>query len=445
MKKNNKLFICLNIITMVFVLSSCTLNTNMLTEHQEAWIEDIDGELRSTLSKAAGVNEFLSDEERNARLDELIDKIKTEKWDDTQIVLYIKELISDIQIAHITFHPKFEYITDADKQSYFIGGEWFEDGFYVLGTLSKYEHCLGSKLLGINGLSIEEVLSRYDRIYSNETSSYLKSLFESDTRHGFIKSELEYLGIAEKDSDVITLQLEKNGIAFEQDIEVTWGDGREEVSVSSLSSLVDELPYGERLYMESNHAPFLYEIDKENRALYFQYNECYDATFKGEDSGYPVFSKFFDDMIVDMKENEEYIDYFVLDLRNNLGGSELLWNNAINRHQSYINQFPIKVLIGRSTFSAGVDAIDMTLYRFTDVTLYGEETGLAVHNYTSCASVILPNTQSELMITQHQDFSHKLITRAEDVFKGVLPDIEVKQSFSNYLNGIDDVYYEAIK
>ena len=87
----------------------------------------------------------------------------------------------------------------------------------------------------------------------------------------------------------------------------------------------------------------------------------------------------------------------------------------------------------------------MTLYRFSDVTLYGEETGQAVHNYTFIKLVTLPNTHSELWITQHKDFSYVLINRAEDVSMGVLPDVEVIQSFSNYINGIDDVYYEAIK
>ena len=43
------------------------------------------------------------------------------------------------------------------------------------------------------------------------------------------------------------------------------------------------LPYGEAIYINNAKAPFCYEIDKENKAMYFQYNECTDVTVKVDD------------------------------------------------------------------------------------------------------------------------------------------------------------------
>ena len=54
-------------------------------QHQKAWMKEIDGPLREGLSGAVGVNEFLPEEERNARLDELISQIEEGMWNDVEI------------------------------------------------------------------------------------------------------------------------------------------------------------------------------------------------------------------------------------------------------------------------------------------------------------------------------------------------------------------------
>lgn len=432
------------------LLVACSVNKDgqddeqKLTQHQKAWIADIDGPLRDGLAKAAGVNEFVSDEERNARLDTLIQLIQSEDWNDDYITYYIKELISDIHVAHINFNATTEYKTDDYRKSYVMAGKWFEDGFYVFATLEEYKDCIGSKIVAINDIGIEEVLSRYDRLFSNETESYLKYCFEEHSKQGFLKSELEYLGIAEVGTNQVIFTLEKDGRRFEQCVDAVDIAGGQELSITDIYSDIETLPYGDEIYYSKGQPPFCYEIDKEHKTLYFQYNMCYDATYMDELSEYLCFDEFMDQMIQDMKQNEADINCFVIDLRNNLGGSELLWNAAIEKHGDYLKQYPIKILIGKVTFSAAVDVIDRSLYALDNVTLYGEETGLAVHNYTECENISLENTGCELSITNHKDDSYVLEKRAENIYAGVLPDIEVKQAFEDYLNGVDDVYLKAV-
>ena len=418
-----------------------------LTEHQKAWIADIDGPLREGLASAAGVNEFLSDEERNERLDALIRRIETEYLDDYEICASIKELISDIRIAHINFTPGNGYA--GHKAIYVVCGQWFADGFYVMGTLEEDKECLGSRLLAVNGIELEEVLKRYDRIYSNENEMWLKKAFERDSlSHGFYQLDLEYLGIQKEGAGEIELTLEKDGAAFKKNIKVFQLNKSHELKVASLYDQIPVLPYGDRIYRQENVPLFYYDLDKEHRAMYVQYNRCIDNTeeIPWEDtSSYPNFEEFFDDVIEVMKENEGEIDCFVLDLRNNGGGSELLLNNAYEKHYEYLKQYPIKVLIGKYVFSAGQDAVDMTLHMFDDVTLYGEETGQAIHNYTAIKKIQLENTGGCLNATQHLDYCRAIHERAGNLYAGVLPDVEVVQTYEGYVNGLDEVYLKAVE
>jgi len=418
-------------------------------QHQKAWMKEIDGPLREGLSSAVGVNEFLPEEERNARLDELISQIEEGMWNDDEIAYKIQEIISDIHIAHISFFPALGYRTKNYYTSFVIDGKWFSDGFYILKTLKEDRDCLGGKLLAINGISLEEVLSRYDRIYSNETQMWLKSLFEQSLDEGLHKSELEYLGISEPGSNDITLTVEKDGLRFEHRMEAARTDGLQNIQTVELESELKKLPYGEAIYRREGKVPFYYEIDKENRALYLQYNQCYDVTVKEEYSIYPAFEVFFDQLIEDMKAHEAEIDYFVLDFRNNTGGYQELWYYAIRKHRNYLKQFPVKILMGKTTFSGGVSAIDSTLFFVGDnVTLYGEETGQAVYNYSAMINSVLENTGGTLSVTNSKAFYRELNARtharSEDIYAGVMPDVEVLQTFEGYRNGVDEVYLKAV-
>ena len=451
MKKNSRLSLLIITVLILCLLSSCGVKNNekkqKLTEHQIAWIADIDGPLRDGLAKAVGVNEYLSYEERNARLDTLIQRIETEHLDDFEIIVAIQELISDIHIAHIQFFPGNEY-KEGYEEIYCIIGEWFADGFYITNATADNKECLGARLVAINGIDLEEILNRYDKIYVNETRSWLKYKFEYESwRTGFVKRELEYLGIVEIGDKEAIFTFEKDGERFEENVKPFKIDEIQYQEFVSIDEQIEALPYGEAIYINNEQAPFCYEIDKENKAMYFQYNECMDVTVKVDDkdtSNYPNFAETFDSMIEEMKANETDIDCLVIDLRNNGGGSEQLLNNALEKHREFIKKYPIKVLIGKAVFSSGQDAIDMLLHMFDDVTLYGEETGQAIHNYTFITGVKLEKTGGNIYITQQKDYCYEIHKRAEDIHAGVMPDVEVLQTFEGYINGVDEVYLRAV-
>ena len=140
-----------------------------LSEHQKAWIADIDGPMRETLAASAGIIEHMTDEEREARLDGLIERIQTENLDDQQIAYAVRELICEFKIAHMGFSRSKEYIEETDFDVYPIAGKWFGDDFYIIAAAPEYENCVGQRLVAIEGMKLEEVVESYSRILIKET------------------------------------------------------------------------------------------------------------------------------------------------------------------------------------------------------------------------------------------------------------------------------------
>lgn len=437
----------LGILTVILLISASSvflIQKQSLTEHQKAWISDLEGPFKEVLASSAGINENMTEEERNRRIDEIIEAIRTKHWDDERIGYAVKELISDFQIAHMQFILCDEYA--AQSEYYPIIGKWYGDEYRITETTPEYEQYIGYAIRKINNLDMSEVLKRYDTIIPNETQMWLKYSWEYTAKRagGMRQLDLEYLDIVSKRSDDLELLLEKEGDSVIVAVApVAIEDGME---YYSLLDQLQELPMYEKVYWKSGEGPFCYELDEQNRAFYFQYNECVDASTAGEDSGYPYFDAFFDEMIEQMKENSDKYDCFVVDLRGNSGGSSILIDDAISKHWDELATQKIKLLIGKATFSAAVDAIDSFLLAgFDDVTLYGEETGLAIHNYTDVSGSILPNTGNIVGIVDHEDWFGAINERASDLSRGVMPDVEVMQNYDDYVNGIDDVYMKAVE
>ena len=49
-----------------------------------------------------------------------------------------------------------------------------------------------------------------------------------------------------------------------------------------------------------------------------------------------------------------------------------------------------------------------------------------------------------IYITQQKDYCYEIHKRAEDIHAGVMPDVEVLQTFEGYINGVDEVYLRAV-
>lgn len=445
-KNRKRIILCSVCVLCMFLLAACGSQTNssakILSKQEEKWIQDIDGDLRKQLNQAAGINEKMSKVERDKRLDEIIIAIREESIDDNEISYRLRELISDFGIAHIELGSPYQYLKGCEV--YPVIGNWYGDSYYIIEVAKEYKDCLGGVLTAVNGYPMDEVMATYERIYSNETDGWAKHKFEQYNYKGLIKSDLSYLGLLKDDE--ISVTIAKDGVLYEKLIkpmEVEKQEGNINL-YSQLFTDIEKVPFGDKVRIKSEYAPFTFEHDKDNSIIYFQYNECADNTLEGCED-YPNFKVFFSEMITYMKAHETEYECLVIDLRNNTGGSELYINDAVDEYHDFLAQQNIKLLIGKRTFSAGQDAIDTILEAFPDTKLYGEETGLAIHNYTSVNKYTLKNTGCNIGITRHEDYVRVLDDRQKDLTRGVIPDVEVAMSFEDYIKGIDSVYQKVIE
>lgn len=352
----------------------------------------------------------------------------------------LRKIFSDFKIAHMGIDRTDEYCSKDIKKCYPVGIKWFGDDLYIVNTTKEYKNYLGYKITEIEGMNIKDVLKKYDDRYCNETDAYLKSCFEADNSYALGKVDLDNLGIKKNENKYIEVNLNKDGknvITKIKEIEI---DNNNPPEFVSIYDDMKNIPIMDKVYQESQRAPFTYMIDEENKSLYFQYNRCVDRTTDKNATEFGNFQDFFDKMISELKRNEGEIDKIVIDLRNNTGGSELLMNTAVETYKEELKRYPVKILIGMNTFSAGVDAIDTLLYSLNDVELYGSETGMAIHNYTEVKQNVLKNTGCTIYTTAHEDTSMAIDKRAKDISKGVLPDVEIEEKYDDFIQGKDDAY-----
>ena len=80
---------------------------------------------------------------------------------------------------------------------------------------------------------------------------------------------------------------------------------------------------------------------------------------------------------------------------------------------------------------------------FTNITFFGKESGQAIFNYTDVYPESLPNLKCHIIFPRAVEPMEALEMRAVDVHCGIMPDVEVYETFDDLKNGIDTVY-EAI-
>lgn len=434
-KTINKAILLFMMISVLLGVSGCSSDKKddniELSSYQENWIKDIET-IMYIFSETPGINYRLSDKKRNEELDELIDCIKKNE-DIKDITIYYKlcEIVSDIEIGHISIKTPTEF----DTLYYPISGKWFGEDYYIMSTTSEYQEIVGGVMKKINGININEVLDRFDTIVANENRAKLKWSFEYESP--FNKNDLEYLGLLKKDNMVLTV--EKNNKLFEVEIKP-----QENNDFNRTVNNGDKLPMWEKVYQENKKSPFSFVLDDKNKIVYFQYNECHDNSMCGY-SDYPNFEKFFENMIEYMKIHEKEYKNFIIDLRYNTGGNSGLLEEGLKKHKVFLKKQNIKVLIGKQTYSSGQKAIeDILAIISSDIKLYGEETGNSVLNYTDLNENVLPNSRWSLYNVKHKQRVPTLKKRQKDHSRGVIPDYEVAMDYNDYINGIDTVYEYAV-
>lgn len=384
----------------------------------ELWFEDIEYLVKNLEDKHKNLYHSISQEE----LRQEVQLFKEDIINLTDIgkIIRIQSIVAKIGDGHT-------WVAHDIPLNWFpVAFKKFEDGIYVISCAKQYEEILGTRVVGINGISIEDIVLDMSEMVSHDNEIQLSS------NALFIVRCADYL----KHYDIID-KIDNTVFEFETDadehVNVAMDSYYDKDSSLDWINITDKYKNIENiLYTRNINDIYWYEYFPEERLVYFQYNRC----FNNEET--PI-NEFISELLAFLKDNN--VERFVFDIRNNGGGNSsiiepliygLANNQTINK---YGNLF---VVIGNSTYSSAIlNAIKLS--QETNAILIGEPTGGMPNHYGDVRSFNLPNSGLTVF------YSTKYFQPSEADEDSIYPDIDINYMFEEFTSGIDPVMREILE
>jgi len=138
------------------------MNSNRNTR----WIEDVN--LLSSELPQKHKNLFFQKSKEDFFKEIASLKANIESLNDYEIKLQIAKIVASIRDAHTSVPLQVNLFLPLELY-------WFSDGIYVISTLPQYNDLLYCKIIKVNNIVIEEVITILASIISYENETYLKS------------------------------------------------------------------------------------------------------------------------------------------------------------------------------------------------------------------------------------------------------------------------------
>nr|MBR6341771.1 hypothetical protein [Treponema sp.] len=405
-----KIFI--SIITILFISVSCKNQSAAVTPEQLCLdIQRIQIDLAFSSMK-----EFYDPEP----FEQLKQEVQEGKVNRLDCVYRIKKIISNFHIVHLNLNQ-----VPSEPADYLYSPiifRCFGNDYYVIGTVARYNRYKGWKVKEIGGVPVEQAGDRLLEFMSYETKAGAKYWFTMQPTYNNFK----YAGLIDKNNKT-TFLLESS-------------QGKQKKLCCSFVSNKTTTWSGLMLKKQNPYSPYFvsqnYELKPcpEKRTIYIPYNKCQGI------ADYPV-TALISDLMKEL-ETGSY-DTVVFDIRLNSGGEQPVTN--IFRHQLYdhkeeLAKYNMAIVIGGRTYSAACWFLNNFLDVFPDATVFGEETGQAVFNYTMVMPYRLHYLSCDFMFPQIVDDLPVLKARAKDIYRGTFPDVEIQERFEDYIQGEDTIY-----
>ncbi len=385
--------------------------------------DDWAGDLTSLVERMESVHPDLFHGVSRAKFEAAVDDLRERlpSLDDDEILVGFMRLVAMISAEGRDGHMGLWPPDNPDAVHRFPIRVWaFPDDLYVTSARAPNEGLVGSRILTVDGVSIDEILERIDPVVPRDNDSNLR-----DARGVFLTSAevLAGLGIADE-ATTMTLEVEAPDGA-RGTASVTAVDGE------TFADWVGgwELPLPARPGL-----PFLDDLDEEfvvayvpsSRALVVGYHHVEESS-----------AELVDAIRAAMREHP--VERLVLDLRNN-GGGEAGGYRELLRFLSGPEVDHLVVLIGRLTFSAATSLVVLLERQVPDAVFVGESTGGAPNFWADPVTVTLPTSRLKVLVAS----KYLGIGGPDDARLAVAPDLAVPLTAADYFAGRDPVLETAL-
>lgn len=294
-----------------------------------------------------------------------------------------------------------------------------KDGFYVINATVPYKSLVGQKIESINGVDVNEIVSKLERISNSENEYWRRSQAIEKLHYSYF---YRLLGI-EGDNPEIILVNETPVKCFDM------------LPLSAVFQWVKpfqlaEMPNGFIKEMIIYEAPYYYEFLEGDKVLRIVFSSCYH-----EDESYSL-TDFGKDVLKDALLKKPEV--LIIDLRDNGGGRASQLYAALPERffkQTGFEKNPkFFVAIDEGTFSAGVLTAHVLKERF-GATLIGTPTGGSPYTtgVTDTANKVLRNSGIQFRVSSEK-VGKKMIENPTEH-----PDVLIEKTSADLNAGLDPV------
>ncbi len=364
----------------------------------QQWLEDLDYVKTTVINKHPDVNYRITRDKFDRAVDRAVHTIINSQ-SDAECVVAIRRVVACIRDGHSALGMgNFQGF----NRLFPVRLYEFADGIFVTGIEERYTGYVGARVKEIGRVSAEEAFERAGELAFADNDYSRKSQAPTIVARCLLARGL---GIIES-ADELPLVVETNSGRTAEFVL----PGVTVTGASNLATGMDVGPNGvpfvsasetkaHRLPLYLKHQQsnrnYWFEHDKENKAIYMQYNLIVDQADES-------FEDFYRRMFAYIDDHGASIDKFILDLRFNTGGNGL-WTlpfmNEIIKRDNINRLGHFYAIIGRRTFSAAVLLVaEMMLH--TNMLMVGEPAGAAQNMLSDMVlGGALPNSGAQLFLS----------------------------------------------
>lgn len=403
----------------LFLFAICTLPALELSAQEVDWKNELDYLVSELKKRHPNPFTVISEKDFDANVVQLQQRISD--LSGKEATFELMELVASIGDGHTLVAP------DSSSFRFFpINVRWFEDGVYVRAIDRKHKDLVGSKLVAVGDTPVDEIVERFKKFLSHDNDWGIRKLVDKQFQ------TVEYLERANvlDDEETATFHFEpgskKQSVKFKA---IKPADSRKVRFINPYGAgLMKKSIFLDLLIKDEHGMPFWNEWIPEHKLVYFKYNQCRNSE---------GFAKFVNDTAAFIAEND--VEKFVLDIRDNAGGSALVFRPLLQYlldNKDLNQKGKLFVMVGRDTFSSAMfAACEM---RQTNAIFVGEPTGARPNHFGEVKTFKLPGSG---LVVYHSTKYFTLEEKDSDTFE---PEIRIrytaKDSFAAHDQALQAVF-----